>query len=74
MGATGIKPGEEMIVSPYTMSASAVAPLVYNAIPIFAGVWIYQVRIIGRTKNRHIINSSFMSAIDLHGKDPGGPF
>lgn len=38
MGATGIEPGEEVIVSPYTMSASAVAPLVYNAIPIFADV------------------------------------
>lgn len=38
MGATGIEPGEEVIVSPYTMSASAVAPLVYNAIPVFADV------------------------------------
>jgi len=38
MGATGIEPGEEVIVSPYTMTASAVAPLVYNAIPIFADI------------------------------------
>lgn len=38
MGATGIEPGEEVIVSPYTMSASATAPLVYNAIPVFADI------------------------------------
>jgi dTDP-4-amino-4,6-dideoxygalactose transaminase len=38
VGAMGIEPGEEVIVSPYTMSASAVAPLVYNAIPVFADV------------------------------------
>ena len=38
VGATGIAPGEEIIVSPYTMSASAVAPLVYNALPVFADI------------------------------------
>ena len=38
MGATGVEPGEEVIVSPYTMSASATAPLVYNAIPVFADI------------------------------------
>lgn len=38
VGATGIEPGEEVIVSPFTMSASAVAPLIYNAIPVFADV------------------------------------
>ncbi len=38
VGATGVEPGEEMIVSPYTMSASATAPLIYNAIPVFADI------------------------------------
>jgi len=38
LGATGIGPGDEVIVSPYTMSASSVAPLVYNAIPVFADI------------------------------------
>lgn len=38
MGATGIEPGEEVIVSPYTMCASATAPLIYNAIPVFADI------------------------------------
>jgi perosamine synthetase len=38
MGAIGVKPGDEVIVSPYSMSASAIAPLVYGGIPIFADI------------------------------------
>ncbi|GBR75480.1 pyridoxal phosphate-dependent aspartate aminotransferase superfamily, partial [Candidatus Termititenax persephonae] len=38
VGALGIEPLDEIIVSPYTMSASATAPLIYNAIPVFADV------------------------------------
>jgi perosamine synthetase len=38
MGAIGIVPGDEVIVSPYTMSASAIAPLVYGGIPVFADI------------------------------------
>jgi dTDP-4-amino-4,6-dideoxygalactose transaminase len=38
VGASGAGPGDEIIVSPYTMSASAVAPLIYNAIPVFADI------------------------------------
>jgi dTDP-4-amino-4,6-dideoxygalactose transaminase len=38
MGATDVEPGEEIIVSPYTMCASATAPLIYNAIPVFADI------------------------------------
>jgi dTDP-4-amino-4,6-dideoxygalactose transaminase len=38
LGAAGVGPGDEVIVSPYTMSASAAGPLLYNAIPVFADI------------------------------------
>jgi perosamine synthetase len=38
IGAIGIQPGDEVIVSPYTMSASAIAPLVYGGVPVFADI------------------------------------
>ena len=38
VGAIGVEPFDEVIVSPYTMCASATAPLIYNAIPVFADV------------------------------------
>jgi dTDP-4-amino-4,6-dideoxygalactose transaminase len=38
VGATGVGPGDEIIVSPYSMSVSATAPLIYNAIPVFADI------------------------------------
>lgn len=38
IGALGLGYGDDVIVSPYTMSACAVAPLIYGAIPIFADV------------------------------------
>lgn len=37
-GAIGLEPGDEVIVSPYTMCASATAPLIYNAVPVFADI------------------------------------
>src|SRR5574337_1284803 len=38
IGAAGIGPGDEVIVSPYTMCASVTAPLWYGAVPVFADV------------------------------------
>ena len=38
VGAIGISPGDELIVSPWTMTASAAAILAWNAIPVFADI------------------------------------
>jgi len=38
LGAIGISPGDEVIVPPYTMSASAMGPLIYGAIPVFVDI------------------------------------
>ena len=38
VGAIGTEPGDEIIVSPWTMSASATAILHWNAIPVFADI------------------------------------
>jgi len=38
MGAIGISPGDEVIVPPYTMSATVVAPLIYGGVPVFADI------------------------------------
>lgn len=38
VGAVGIEAGDEVICSPYTMSASATAALYYGGIPIFADI------------------------------------
>jgi dTDP-4-amino-4,6-dideoxygalactose transaminase len=38
VGAAGIGPGDEVITSPYTMSASPASVLVYGGIPVFADI------------------------------------
>ena len=38
LGALAIEPGDEVIVSPWTMCASATSILVWNAIPVFADI------------------------------------
>ena len=37
-GAIGLAPGDEVIVTPWSMSCSATAPLWWNAIPVFADI------------------------------------
>jgi len=38
IGAAGVEPGDEVIVSPWTMCASATSILWWNAIPVFADI------------------------------------
>ena len=38
VGAVGVEPFDEVIVTPYSMSCSATAPLIYSAIPVFADI------------------------------------
>ncbi len=38
VGASGVGPGDEVIVSPYTMTASVTAAVVFNAVPVFADI------------------------------------
>lgn len=38
MGAVGIQPGDEVIVSPYSMTISASAPIFWGGVPIFADI------------------------------------
>ncbi len=38
VGAVGAGPGDEIIVSPYTMVASATAAVIFNAVPVFADI------------------------------------
>jgi dTDP-4-amino-4,6-dideoxygalactose transaminase len=38
MGAIGVSPGDEVIVPPWSMSATVVAPMFYGGIPVFADI------------------------------------
>ena len=38
VGAIGLEPGDEVIVSPWTMTATATSILIWNAIPVFADI------------------------------------
>lgn len=38
LGAIGLSPGDEVIVPPFSMSATAVAPLFYGGIPVFVDI------------------------------------
>jgi len=37
-GAVGIEPGDEVIVTPWSMSCSATAPMIWGGVPVFADI------------------------------------
>lgn len=67
-GAAGIGPGDEVIVSPYTMSASAACALVYNAIPVFADIDPETFCITPQTIRRRLSpRTKAIAAVDIFG-------
>lgn len=38
VGAIGISPGDEVIVTPFTMAASVTCPIIYGGVPVFADI------------------------------------
>ncbi len=54
VGAVGIEPGDEVICSPYSMSASATAVLFYGGIPIFADLDLHRFTLDPRSIERCI--------------------
>lgn len=69
VGASGVGPGDEVIVSPYTMTASAVAPLIYNAIPVFADIEEDYFCIDSKSVERNITErTKAIIAVDIFGQ------
>lgn len=68
VGAIGIEPGDEVIVSPWTMSASATAILHWNAIPVFADIEYETFNLDPRSVEANITpQTKAIMAIDIFG-------
>ena len=68
VGATGIEPGEEIIVSTWTMCASATAIIHWNAIPIFADIEEKTFNICPKSVEKNITDKTkAILAIDIFG-------
>jgi dTDP-4-amino-4,6-dideoxygalactose transaminase len=69
VGAIGIEPGDEVIVSTWTMSASATAILHWNAIPVFADIDKKTYNICPKSIEKNITNQTkAIMAIDIFGQ------
>ncbi len=68
VGAIGIEPGDEVIVSTWSMSASATAILVWNAIPVFADIETETFNLDPAAVERAITpRTRAIMVIDIHG-------
>ena len=68
IGAIDIEPGDEIIVSPWTMCASATAILHWNAIPVFADIEIETFNICPSSVLKNITSQTkAILAIDIFG-------
>lgn len=69
VGAIGAGPGDEIITTPYTMSATASSILVFNAIPIFADIEADCFCISAKSVNDRITSrTKGIIAVDLFGQ------
>lgn len=69
IGALNIEPGDEIIVSPWTMSASATAILHWNAIPIFADIDRRTFNLDPNSVRQNITNKTrAIMAVDIFGQ------
>ena len=68
VGAIGIEPGDEIIVTPWTMCASATAILHWNAIPVFADIELETFNIDPISVERNITpHTKAIIAVDIFG-------
>jgi dTDP-4-amino-4,6-dideoxygalactose transaminase len=69
VGAIGIEPGDEVIVSPWTMCASATAILHWNAIPVFADIEPYTFNLDPKSVEANITPyTKAIMAVDIFGQ------
>ena len=68
VGSIGIEPGDEIIVTPWTMCATATAILHWNAIPVFADIQKDTFNICPKSVKKNITaNTKAIMAVDIFG-------
>jgi len=69
VGAAGVGPGDEVIVSPYTMSATATSVLFYGGIPVFADIEPYFFCLDPKSIQQNITShTKAIITTDIHGQ------
>ena len=69
IGALNIEPGDEIIVSPWTMSATATAIIHWNAIPVFVDIDKYDYCIdVNKVKKLITAKTKAIIVVDIFGK------